>query len=240
MGFYRGPNIVRDNLFLHLDAGSYRSYPGTGTTWIDLSGNGNSGTLVDSPTFSSGSQGHFAFVGTNDRVSFTDFTDIDLTDTTLSMWFKMDTLSYDAMLFSKGALTTSQPLVIWFDVTVSDADLGSGNTNTIDVLTYDGSVQHRVAAPTNTINSTTEIFCLDIVIKPSTNQIIIYVDGVDVANNTKTWNGIANNTLEYTLASVPANGTNMDGNIYNSKIYTKALSADEVLQNYNVLKGRYK
>ena len=45
MGFHRGPNIVRDGLVLALDAASYRSYPGSGTTWYDLSGNNFDFTL---------------------------------------------------------------------------------------------------------------------------------------------------------------------------------------------------
>ena len=45
MGFSRGPNIVRDGLVLALDAASPRSYPGTGTTWYDLSGNNFNFTL---------------------------------------------------------------------------------------------------------------------------------------------------------------------------------------------------
>jgi hypothetical protein len=53
MGFFRGPKIVTDGLILALDAASPRSYPGTGTTWYDLSGQGNNGTLVNGPTFSS-------------------------------------------------------------------------------------------------------------------------------------------------------------------------------------------
>jgi prepilin-type N-terminal cleavage/methylation domain-containing protein len=39
-------NIVKDGLVLHLDAGNPASYPGTGTTWFDLSGNNNNGTLI--------------------------------------------------------------------------------------------------------------------------------------------------------------------------------------------------
>ena len=53
MGFYRGPRIVRDGLILALDAGSERSYPGTGTTWYDLSGNSFHHTLINSPTYTS-------------------------------------------------------------------------------------------------------------------------------------------------------------------------------------------
>ena len=45
---------MRDGLVLVLDAASIRSYPGTGTTWYDLSGNGNNLTINGSPTFSNG------------------------------------------------------------------------------------------------------------------------------------------------------------------------------------------
>ena len=54
MGFHRGPNIVRDGLVLALDAASPRSYPGSGTTWFDLSGNGNNHSIVNTPTYSNG------------------------------------------------------------------------------------------------------------------------------------------------------------------------------------------
>lgn len=58
MAFFRGPNIVRDGLVLALDAGSERSYPGSGTTWKDLSGNGFNFTL-DSSGITHNSAGYF-------------------------------------------------------------------------------------------------------------------------------------------------------------------------------------
>jgi hypothetical protein len=65
-------SIVTSGLVLSLDAGNPSSYSGSGTTWFDLSGNGNNGTLVNSPSYTtiSGAQ-TFAFNGTNNRVSFT-------------------------------------------------------------------------------------------------------------------------------------------------------------------------
>ena len=54
MGHYRGPNIVKEGLVLLLDAGSQRSYPGTGSTWYDLSGNNYDHTLNGSPVYSNG------------------------------------------------------------------------------------------------------------------------------------------------------------------------------------------
>tara|TARA_B110000285_G_C14858513_1_gene483395 strand:+ start:148 stop:789 length:642 start_codon:yes stop_codon:yes gene_type:complete len=68
MGIYRGPKIVNDGLVLALDAGSIRSYPGTGTTWYDLSGNGNNGTLSAS-TIGTTTSGTMTFNGTNTSIS---------------------------------------------------------------------------------------------------------------------------------------------------------------------------
>ena len=71
MGCSSGPDIVEDGLVLCLDAASKRSYPGTGTTWSDLTSNNFDGTLVNSPTFvSDGPISYFQFDGTNDRADF--------------------------------------------------------------------------------------------------------------------------------------------------------------------------
>lgn len=59
-------SIVRNGLVLHLDAANVKSYPGTGTTWFDLSGNGNNGTLTNGPTYNSLNNGSMVFDGTND------------------------------------------------------------------------------------------------------------------------------------------------------------------------------
>lgn len=69
MGFYRGPHIVTDGLVLALDAANPTSYPGSGTTWRDLSGNNNSGSLVNGPTFNSVNGGSIVFDGSNDYVN---------------------------------------------------------------------------------------------------------------------------------------------------------------------------
>ena len=65
-----GPKLsAADNLVLALDAGNLISYPGSGTTWTDLSGNRNNGTLTNGPTFDSANGGSIVFDGTNDYVT---------------------------------------------------------------------------------------------------------------------------------------------------------------------------
>ena len=67
----RKPLVITQGLTVYLDAANVASYPGTGSTWFDLSGNGNNGTLVNSPSWTTiTSVQTFGFNGTNNRVSF--------------------------------------------------------------------------------------------------------------------------------------------------------------------------
>ena len=69
MGLNHSPKIVTDGLVLALDAADTNSYPGSGTTWRDISGNGWNGTFQNGPTFNSSNIGSISFDGVNDRVS---------------------------------------------------------------------------------------------------------------------------------------------------------------------------
>ena len=72
-----GPNIITDGLVLHLDAANTNSYPGSGTTWTDISGKGHNGTLTNGPTFNSGDMGTIVFDGSNDTVTLSANSDFD-------------------------------------------------------------------------------------------------------------------------------------------------------------------
>ena len=81
MGLAHSPRIVTDGLVLALDAGNTKSYPGSGTSWSDLSGNGNNGTLVNGVVFSNSNGGIFDFDGIDDYISIP----INLTNTTYTI-----------------------------------------------------------------------------------------------------------------------------------------------------------
>ena len=84
---YNGPHIATDGLVLYLDAANIKSYPGSGTTWSDLSGNNNSGTLTNGPTFSTGSLGSIVFDGTDDYLNIPDSTAMQVGDVfTINAW----------------------------------------------------------------------------------------------------------------------------------------------------------
>lgn len=87
---FTGPNIITDGLVLALDAGNTKSYPGSGTTWNDVSGNGNNGTLINGPTFDTGNGGSVVFDGVDDHFT-TSTTPTELLGNpsfTISMWVK--------------------------------------------------------------------------------------------------------------------------------------------------------
>lgn len=80
-----GPNIVESGLVLLLDAGDKNSYLGSGTTWQDISGNNNSGSLVNGPTFNSGNGGSIVFDGVNDQLQLANEIQLD-ESWTLNYW----------------------------------------------------------------------------------------------------------------------------------------------------------
>lgn len=101
-----GPRIITDSLAMHLDAGDRNSYRGSGTTWFDLSGNNNHGTLVNSPTFSTNNSGLFTFNGSTTYVNLNGGSVLNNWNpdgvsastsyrgyTSLNMWFRTSTIS---------------------------------------------------------------------------------------------------------------------------------------------------
>jgi len=69
MAYRNGPKIITDGLVLCLDAAISKSYPGSGTTWYDLSGNGINGSLINGTSFVNVNKGVLNFDNTNDYVS---------------------------------------------------------------------------------------------------------------------------------------------------------------------------
>ena len=85
MAIVYNTNIVRDGLVFHVDGANTKSYPGSGTTWFDLSGNSNNATLTGSPTFNSA--GYFDLDGTDDYAAVTIATG---TTRTVNHWFRQN------------------------------------------------------------------------------------------------------------------------------------------------------
>ena len=219
-------SIISSGLVLHLDAGNASSYPGSGTTWTDLSGTNNHGTLENGPTYSSSNGGSIVFDGVNDRVSAFPTQISGTGSKTISLWIKINTTS-------RTGLAGTRSLGEWgWGFTVNRN--GTGNLAFYDTRGSELSVAAGL---------TTNIWYNVSVTFDNSKIVTLYVNGLQVgisstpfaALNASTFNGVIGNEDEYTSPFYHP----FKGNIAQVAIYNRALTAAEVLQNYNSLRPRF-
>jgi hypothetical protein len=213
------PKVVTDGLVLFLDAGNRDSYPGTGTTWTDLSRNNNTGTLSGGPTFSSANGGSIVFDGINDYTQ-TAYT-AQLNNFTICSWFKSNYSSGYARIADKKYDTG-----FWF---------GSNNNPTL----WGGGVKQNSNYNAITLSDFQWHF---LVMVRSETSLTVYGDGISNRNTTVCGAGSVDTTALSLGGTINDGSGQRDwftGNIAQVLLYNRALAATEVLQNYNATKGRY-
>ena len=95
--------VVTQGLTMWLDAGNNQSYPGSGTTWYDLSGFGANISLQNSPAWTGGTPSYFMFNGANQYgVGFTANV-LPNNQYTKSMWLRLNSYSYNNNVVSSFA-----------------------------------------------------------------------------------------------------------------------------------------
>ena len=153
MSVIGGPDIITDGLVLYLDAANTKSYIGSGTTWKDLSGNSNDGTLTNGPTFDSGNSGSIVFDGVDDFVTtgqqldpiafglFADSTSF----WTVSSWFLPDITnsSAGAITGKGGGNGAAATYIVWEEGTTLKVRLRGGTI--LNITTTLSSVWNEVA-----------------------------------------------------------------------------------------------
>ena len=213
------PNIVKDGLVLNLDAGASTSYSGSGTTWNDMSGNGNNGTLTNGPTYSSANGGSIVFDGTNDYVSGSIPT---LTNWSITLWYR-------------SADITSKQVFYPFSGQAGANGLGFGGT-------FDASTNNRwyffdgnnPSFSNSNTAVTTNVWYYLVVTKSSTTYNL-YTNGSLSLSTT----GSDLSLVQYNLGRRGDNQWYVNGQIAQASLYNRALSAAEISQNFNALRGRY-
>ena len=212
-----GPSVVDSGLVLHLDVANPRSYPGTGTAWSDLSGNGNSGTLVNSTGYNSANGGSLVFDSVNDysRISSSSITNLTNNFST-EIWYKTN---------------NNNPRLWYSRYPQGGFMIGNNGGNTFWKITkyavidiYAGSVPqdsnwHQVAC----------IF--------SSSGSFIYVDGILNGSSAENSN-VSVPTAGYIDIGVSEFGYH-NGNVSLTRVYNRVLSAVEIKQNFEATRGRY-
>jgi hypothetical protein len=223
------PRIITDGLVLCLDAANRQSYPGSGTVWTDLT-DSKKGDLTNGPGFSSMNGGSIVLDGSNDfvNVPFSAQFPTGSSARTLCSWFYATSIAGGREIFGIGANSfTGNRSSLWID---ASNNIGVECANTA-VLTSSWSGINNWVYLCSTFES-----------GGNTHSFKIYVNGtqksVTLSGSAVTLNSASTSCV---IGTVPAatSAHMFVGNIAQVSIYNRALTAQEILQNYNATKGRY-
>lgn len=210
--------IVTNGLVLDLDAAKRDSYAGTGTAWNDISGNRNNGTLTNVPTFNSANGGSIVFDGVDDLCTFSSSPSNVVT---VSIWLNLTTI-------------TNAPIILASSTNIYD----SGTWNWSMYIFSSTFFIRGNAGPTGQISTPASTL-----LNTWTNWVLVRNDGNNICRVYR--NGVLFGTSnESSSTNNPIKIANIATNYYNGRIsqtliYNRALSATEVLQNYNATRGRF-
>ena len=236
---YTGPHIVTDGLVLALDAASPRSYPGTGTTWYDLSGNDNNGTLTNGPTFSNGNGGSIAFDGSNDSVVNTYTSNFDMdTNSTIEVIFKCNSSLTNSNDSRQSLFSNSTSNSFGLEIGIFSGCNINSTTGFRFLMHRQGNCFSAVSAANAWVQS--EI-CFFTYTRDASRGEKMFVNGQEITPqqaNGYTYSAGSSSSF-FGIRQGTGGGQRLNGNIYKTSIYSKALSATEVLQNYNATKSRF-
>ena len=215
------PSVVITGLQLYLDAGNASSYPGSGTTWTDLSGNIRTGTLTNGPTYSGTNGGSIVFDGSNDYVQC--LGSLTVTAATFVTWIKRNGSQgqYDGILFSRGTNTTGMNFQTSNQLGYHWNDAGN---------TYNW--QSGLTIPDAT-------WCMIAVSVTSTAATAYLCQTGGTTTATNTVNHASSLLNDIKIAQDDAGSRFFNGNIAIAQLYNIALSAGEVSQNFEADRARF-
>ena len=239
MGGSAGPKLVTKGLVLALDAADPNSYPGSGTTWTDLTGNNLNATLFNGPTFSTDNYGTIVFDGDDDYGQIGTSPLTAITVFTFELWVNRTAIAtntppYDR-IFQKDGGVSGYPAWGWSIAESSPAapsflsayNSGSGEVNT------------TIGYNTSANMSLDEWNCYATSVGAEDGgsyPVNLYFNGEFHKSGT-----ISNEVMdtEDVIRIAIGDGREFKGKIPIVRVYNRALSAVEIKQNYNATKNRF-
>ncbi len=221
MSVHYNSKIVSEGLVLCLDAGNAKSYPGSGTTWTDLSSNRKIGTLTNGPTYNSSNGGSIFFDGSNDYVNVSDFNVNHGTGNfSYSCWAYLLAKPAVGTFFENGVYTSG--ILIRYET--NGVRIWAMNTQ-YSVFNFDPSL--------STWNHLT--FVRD------GNNMLFYLNGKFSQTMSFGTNVNVNPSPAHLFIGTSQHSTNQcfNGRLNLVMVYTAALTASQVLQNFNAHRGRF-
>ena len=226
MSLNHSPAIVTDGLVLCLDAANIRSYPRTGTTWIDIVGE-NQAAMANMnavSNYSTDNGGYFILDGTNEYFNLGSVL-TGSSDFTLNGWFNTDSTTF-SYIYGKGVNSNSSG-GIGISQTGGGVYGAIGTSTTRKTLTAVGSIN------TGEWQNLSIAFDRDADATIYLNGAVVGTESISTAQGDILTENDYIGRYGYTLAGF------FDGKISMVSAYNRALSADEVRRNYEATVGRY-
>jgi hypothetical protein len=214
-------DIVNSGLIANFDAGWYNSYPGTGTSIHDISGNFITGTLFNGVGFSSIGQGSLSFDGTDDYVQITQTLS---TPITICGWVRYN--------------TQGKTLNTWLNSNPHQViALSLNRTGVGDIYVYIGNGSSWLGVPAiiSSANMVVDTW-YHLAFVSTGSGSVLYMNGVNVGSSGISPSGWG---TFYRLGGLNFGGEWLDGNIATTSIYNRALSQSEIIQNFNAQRYRF-
>jgi hypothetical protein len=221
MALSHSPSIVTDGLVFCVDAGNPRSYSGSGTTWFDISGNGFNSTLTNGPVYTSGVNGYFTFDGVNDFSSVPINSAFNTPSVTYEVWAYLQTIDDRHILYVNWAGNSLEV---------------NSNRSVVMYNNSAGGVQLGASTLAGAINWDTWNHFVG-VYDDGAQALYTYVNGTLLATRMSTPSTVYS-VGTHAISGV-AFGGEVNGRISVVRHYNIALSATQILQNFNALRGRY-
>jgi hypothetical protein len=230
MAFIHSPKLVTDGLIFSMDAANKLSYPGSGTSWYDMINN-NVGTLTNGPTFSNLNNGCLLFDGVDDYVTVPYSSTWSVTQSTYEIWIKKASAGVSGEFLSRGISDGSdQPR---FYIYANNDVYFDWSNNGTDIY---------VQGPAPTFNSTGWNQIVGVAV-PGV-QLKVYINATLMTVTASGAGGITPNPLYITSQPMIIGGVSWIPRYFNGYIaivrsYGIALSATQVLQNFNANRTRF-
>ena len=208
--------IVQSGLVCNLDAGNPYSYPGSGNTWTDLTTNGNNGFLTNGPTYTSNNAGGIVFDGSDDYVGITSVLLSGSDNFTINLWIQCNPNENVGTIFGNYPAGNLQ---IFYGTGVMGMWLNNNSTYVDAPIPFSSSPVMITAIRSGT---TTYFYQNANLLKTGSSSA-----SIGTTNNFRLGENTAT-TEEYT------------GTIFVLQVYNRALTVEEIQQNFNALRGRYR
>ena len=219
MATFYNPTLVVDGCVFAIDAANSKSYSGSGLTVNGLVG-GIGGTLVNGVGFTSSNNGSFIFDGTNDWIDVPSNSSFAFNNFTMSAWFKSSDKSRYNDIISRYSLGIVKVLFY--------SEITNGR------LTFEVGSDRLVDTSSDIVNG----FWNYVTARRSSGNLEVFINGIRSNFIVSTSNGFID-ADRWRIGTSNAVADFANCNIAQIQIYNRALSATEILQNFNALRGRY-